>query len=201
MAGRSGSEGFYRNYRIMITGSRIYLRAVEPEDVDTIYRFENDTKYWDVSDTEEPVSRFTVEQYILSASHDIFTTGELKLMVCLRSGDIPIGMVDLFQFDARHRRAGLGILINSASQHQGYGSEALDLVMQYAFHTLGLHQLYCNILTDNEVSLQLFQGRGFSVIGMKKEWRWIGSRWKDEFMLQKINNQEITFNLDGIQNQ
>ena len=68
-----------------------------------------------------------------------------------------IGMIDLFDFNPQHKRAGIGIVIHPDFQQKGFASEALSLLIQYAFTHLQLHQLYANILTDNEKSLQLFE--------------------------------------------
>lgn len=173
----------------MIKGNRIFLRATEPEDIETIYNFENETEYWKVSDTIEPLSKFSIEQYVLSVSHDIYTSKELKLMICMNHDKSCIGSVDLFQFDPHHRRAGIGILIDKKYQSLGFASETLDLVIQYAFKTLHLHQLYCNIMIDNTISLSLFQNQGFKIIGVKQDWRLINNQWVDEYMLQKINTK------------
>lgn len=172
----------------MIKGNRIYLRAVEPEDIDIIFAFENDEEYWKVSETTEPLSRFSIEQYVLTVGHDIYTSKELKLMICRNEDHKCIGSLDLFQFDPHHKRAGIGILIDRAFQNQGFASEALDLLLNFSFKVLQLHQLFCNILSDNQVSLSLFQSRDFNIIGIKKDWRLINNEWVDELFLQKINS-------------
>lgn len=47
-----------------LTNERIYLRAVEPEDLDIMYEMENDPSMWDISSFTVPYSRFVLKQYI-----------------------------------------------------------------------------------------------------------------------------------------
>jgi len=63
----------------------------------------------------------------------------------------------------------------------------LALLIDYAFNHIGLHQLYCNIEENNEVSLNLFRKKGFVDCGKKQDWNKTGNRWTNELMLQLIN--------------
>ena len=169
-----------------MTGTNIQLRAPEPADIDLLYDWENDRQIWPVSNTIVPFSRFVLEQYILNSHQDIYTTKQLRLMIDLRKEQRTIGTVDLFDFDPGHKRIGLGILINNEVRGKGFSKEALDLIIEYCFGTLMVHQIFCNINTDNKVSLKLFQSKGFEIIGNKKDWLLINHEWKDEYLLQLI---------------
>jgi diamine N-acetyltransferase len=72
----------------------------------------------------------------------------LRLFVCHQ--DFPaLGLIDLFDFDPKNNRAGVGIVIqNKDNRSQNIGSEALQLLIEYAFYNLNLHQLYANIGTE-----------------------------------------------------
>lgn len=182
----------------MLTGRNIILRALEPGDIDSLYKWENNAETWRVSNTVSPFSRYILNQYVTSVK-DIFSEKQLRLMIDLSGhslegsrqrapGVTSIGCIDLFEFDPHHQRAGVGILI-AEKDHRGKGhaSEALGLLIEYAFGTLGLHQLFCNIQADNTVSLKLFQKHNFQLIGNKKQWIKDGSnKWIDEFLLQLI---------------
>jgi diamine N-acetyltransferase len=98
------------------------------------------------------------------------------------------GAIDLFDFDPFHGRAGLGILIHHPDDRsKGYATAALNLMIRYCFEKLQLHQLYANILTDNAESLKLFLKAGFVLSGTRKEWVRDGGTWKDEYLLQLVN--------------
>lgn len=169
-----------------LAGQNITLRAIEPSDIDSLYSWENDTANWNVSNTQTPFSRFVLEQYITSAHEDIYTAKQLRLIICDKENK-SVGSIDLFDFDPNHLRAGVGILIaDKSDRRKGYASEALELLINYCFEVLNLHQLFCNITSDNESSILLFQKHGFQITGIKKQWIRSGSGYKDELLLQLI---------------
>lgn len=169
--------------------SNLTIRALEPSDVDLLYKWENDTSVWHLSNTLSPFSRFALEQYVMNAGEDIFASKQLRLMIDLIEEDkaSTIGCVDLFDFDPLNMRAGVGIMITKDERGKGYASEALSLIIDYAFDRLRLHQLYSNVLIDNKASLELFKKKHFTQIGVKKEWIRINNSWMDEYLLQLIN--------------
>ena len=167
----------------------ITLRAVEPEDLELFYIWENNESLWSQSNTLVPFSKFTLKRYIDNSHKSIYETGQLRLMIDLRDENKTIGTIDLFDFDHFHSRAGLGILIADESyRHKGYASMAMKCIINYAFVTLRLHQLWCNILESNKESLALFQKHGFNVCGQKKEWVKADNGYISELILQLINN-------------
>ena len=174
---------------ITLKGQNIYLRALEPEDLEFVYAIENDEAIWQVSNTQTPYSRFLIRQYLENAHQDIYEAKQLRLVICLNNSDNAVGLIDLFDFDPKNNRAGIGILIqNLEDRSKGIGKEALGLLISYAFQQLQLHQLYANIDSDNKLSLQLFSKFGFQEIGLKKQWNRINNVYKDEYMFQLINN-------------
>jgi len=172
---------------ITLKGETIHLRALEPEDLDFVYAIENDETIWEVSNTQTPYSRYLIHQYLENAHQDIYEAKQLRLAICLNNSQEAIGLIDLFDFDPKNNRAGVGILINDTlNRNRGIGSEALALIVDYSFEQLQLHQLYANIGTDNEISIQLFTKFGFQKIGIKKDWIKVNNRYKDELLFQLI---------------
>jgi diamine N-acetyltransferase len=170
-----------------LKGNKIYLRALEPEDLEFVYAIENDETIWEVSNTITPYSKFLIRQYLENAHQDIFEAKQLRLAICKKDTSEAIGLIDLFDFDAKNKRAGVGIIIqNETNRSSGFGKEALGLVIDYSFQQLQLHQLYANIGTDNPASLALFTTFGFEKIGVKKDWIFINNAFQDEAVFQLI---------------
>lgn len=166
----------------------IRLRALEPEDVDILYRWENDTNIWKLSNTVAPFSRHALQNFIKLQNYDIFTSQQMRMIIESKATREPVGSIDLFDIDYYNRRAGVGILIyDKCNQGQGYASSALAALIRYAFHILNFNQLYCNILSNNIRSLNLFRAKGFDVVGNKREWVRTTTGWLDEYLLQLIN--------------
>ncbi len=173
-------------------GPNLLLRAPEPSDVDTIFRWENDMSIWHLSNTQTPYSRFAIEQYVLNTTNDIYATKQLRLMVDWHSSGIDIltvGSIDLFDFDPFHKRAGIGILIDDSYRKKGFAAEAIHLLIEYCFNTLNLHQVFCNIERGNEDSISLFTKAGFTSCGIKKDWLFRNDGWTDELMFQLIRKK------------
>ena len=168
---------------------KIRLRAIEPEDLELLYEWENDNSYWAISNTVSPFSRYTLKRYIENSHKTIFETGQLRLMIEHAEDKITIGTIDVFEFDPFHKRAGIGILIaNESYRRKGYGTMSLTCLINYCFKTLQLHQLYCNILSNNLISIDLFKKHGFVLIGTKKDWILVEDGYVDVHMFQLINS-------------
>ena len=172
-----------------LQGQRIRLRAVEPEDAEVLYRWENDPAVWNVSGTTEPFSRAQIEHFVERQlkGEDLFRTGQLRLMIEVSERGRTIGTVDLFEYDPLHGRAGLGILIyDQGERGQGYAAEAVEVLCRYGRERLRLHQLWCSVGADNTASLHLFRSLGFREVGTKRDWLWTPEGYRDEILLQKI---------------
>lgn len=175
---------------LTLTGNTIFLRALEPEDLEFVYAVENDEKIWDVSNTQTPYSRFLIREYLKNAQQDIFEAKQLRLAICKKNSFQPVGLIDLFDYDPKNNRAGVGILIKEeGNRNSGVGSETLELLIKFSFSKLNLYQLYSNIDIENTPSLKLFTNFGFEQIGIKKQWNLVNGKYKDEAMFQLINPQ------------
>ncbi len=171
-----------------ITYGKITLRALEPEDIELLYTWENNSEIWEVSNTKAPFSKYILAQYIKESVRDIYETKQLRLVIQNEKMK-PVGAVDLFDFEPYHLRAGVGILIHNANHRKkGYALDALLALSYYALNILGLTQLYANISSDNQASIHLFEKAGFERAGIKKNWLKTREGWKDEFFYQKMLN-------------
>ena len=172
---------------ITLKGDTIYLRSLEPNDLEFVYLIENDLNIWPVSNTNTPYSRFLVKQYLENAQQDIYEAKQLRLAIC-QDEDFPaVGLIDLFDFDPKNNRAGIGIVIHSVeNRNNNIGSEAVGLLIRYAFHHLNVHQLYANISMENKASIALFTKFGFECVGVKKDWNLINGSYHDEAIYQLI---------------
>ncbi len=173
---------------MFIKGEHIYLRALEPSDVDVLYKWENNRQIWHVSNTQTPFSRYVLEQFLVNANEDIYTNKQLRLIISENDKNDAVGAIDLFDFEPYHLRAGIGILIADEFRNKGFAFEALKLLQDYAFNTLLLKQLYCNVTVSAPASLQLFEKAGFEKIGLKRSWNRVSAtQFEDECLLQLIN--------------
>ena len=69
---------------MQLVGELIQLRALEPEDLNRLYRWENDSSIWSVSGTLMPFSKFILEEFVNQAHQDIYTNKQLRLIIDLK---------------------------------------------------------------------------------------------------------------------
>lgn len=170
-----------------LAGDTIYLRALEPVDLEFLYLLENSTEIWEVSGTTTPYSKYILKKYLENTHRDIYDVKQLRLCICTKSGDRAIGLIDLFDFDPKNHRAGIGLVVlQEKERNKGIGFEALSLLCEYGFSVLGLRQLYANVIEHNEASIHLFEKLGFVKVGVKKDWIFSGGSYKNEILFQKI---------------
>lgn len=171
----------------LLENNILRLRAPEPEDLDLLYAWENDTAIWENGASIVPFSRYSIKQYLIDYKHDIYVDKQLRLMVTAMEKNECIGAIDLYDFDPFHRRAGVGILIDRKHRRKGYGLQALALLEEYAFRFLNLKQLYAITPEKNNGSIRLFAKAGYRQTGVLEKWLSAGDSFDNALVMQKIN--------------
>lgn len=171
---------------LTLKGEHIYLRALEPDDLEFLYQLENNTAIWEISNTVAPFSKHVLKLYLDNAHRDIFDVKQLRLCICNLENNV-VGLIDLFDFDPKNHRAGLGLVVlEEKERNKGIGAEAITLLVDYAFSALQLHQIYANVMEDNAASIHLFKKLGFHEVGAKEDWIYSNGGYKNELLFQKI---------------
>ena len=171
---------------ITLKGNIISLRALEPEDLDRLYLWENDTTLWPHGSTRAPLTRHQLWQYIDSYDGDIFAARQLRLMIVDNDSGEAIGTADIFDFDPHNCHAKTGIFVDTAHRRKGVAAEALALLSDYARECIGLHQLVALVRADNNPSIALFKRAGFKSSGCLRSWIKNGHRYSDVLVFQKL---------------
>jgi diamine N-acetyltransferase len=165
----------------------IKLRKIEPSDLPFLYQWENDAVMWADSDTHNPLSRHDLHQYIENTTGDIYRDGQLRLIiegVADTSSPNIIGCIDLFDFDARNRKAAIGMYIAPEARGQGAGKQAVQLLLDYAFGFLHLRMLYAIISVHNTACSHIYEQMGFVGSSPLANWTLEG----DARLWQKLND-------------
>ncbi len=157
---------------------------MEPEDLDVLYKVENLTDFWQFGTSNVPYSRYALRNFIAQTTNDIYADGQLRLMITSSTDWQTVGCIDLVNFDPRHRRAEVGVLVLPEFQGQGWGAEAIDLLSRYAREHLHLCQLYAYVAVDNEVALRLFERQGFVRAATLRRWLCRETGYADACLMQ-----------------
>lgn len=171
-----------------ISDEKLMLRALEPTDLDVLYRWENDERLWRTSSTITPFSRKQLWDYIENYDGDIFRSRQLRLIIEVLSSGAIIGTIDLYDFDPVNSRASVGILIDEQFRGDGYGVSAMKLFEKYCYSYLSLNQLVAIVAVDNVQSLKLFDALDYHRAGRLCWWLKRGDEYCDAIIMQKRLN-------------
>lgn len=161
----------------------VRLRAIEPEDLDILYGIENDTRLWNVSVTSVPYSRYTLYDYIANSKNDIYADRQVRMMIENKCGEV-VGIVDLINFDPKHLRAEVGIVIEQKFRNKGFAQATINQIKDYSLNILHLHQLYAYVNKNNKQSLNLFERCGFISTTELQDWLFDGKNYHNALLFQ-----------------
>ncbi len=170
----------------MLENTDIKLRLPELSDLDFLYETENNTELWEKSNTIKPFSKYTLQKYIENSHIDIYTAKQVRFIIERKEDKHILGLIELFDYEPLHLRAGTGIYITKNEQQKGYAKQALEILIDYCKNILRLNQIYCNISFDNNESINLFEKSGFKYSGTKKLWLNTAEGFKDVLFYQLI---------------
>ena len=131
----------------MLEKSEISLRSLEKEDVDFLLNLENDTSIWEVSRTVAPFTKEEIADYISNAKQDIIIAEQYRFVINLKG--VQIGCIDLYEYNWKEKRAGVGIVICKEYRRKGYAKQALLQLIDYAWKHLQIIQLHSKIMPEN----------------------------------------------------
>jgi len=166
----------------------IYLRALEPEDLSFLEQIENDERLWHLSNTQTPFSKQLLKKYLENSQRDIFDVKQLRLVICQNETHLQFGFVDIYDFSPQHKRAGLGIILDTDFRGKGYAKEAINMVLNYGFDHLDLHQFFAYVELSNIKSRKLFETCGFQKNGERKDWNYHHKKFHTEAIYQNISH-------------
>ncbi len=163
----------------------VTFRAIEPEDLELLYRIENDVKLWNVGTSNVPYSRYTLHDYIANTTGDIYVDRQVRMMIENEAHEV-VGIVDIVNFDPSNRRAELGLVIEEPFREQGYAFSTLREIADYALNVLHLRQLFAFIDARNEACLQLFRKLGCQESARLKDWLFDGVKYHEAVVMQML---------------
>ena len=160
--GNSGSNLF--------RGAKVKLTALNANDAPTIARWATDSDLLRLSDSVPayPRSEAAVAERLEEQRKD---ESDYQFGIRLAESDELIGVLDLNGIEWQHRTGWLSISIGDRSKWgRGYGSEAMQLILAYAFQELNLHRIQLSVFEYNERAIALYEKLGFQREGVWREW-------------------------------
>ncbi|HBO44791.1 MAG TPA: hypothetical protein DD670_12850 [Planctomycetaceae bacterium] len=143
----------------MLRSERVYLRRLERTDLERTWTWMHRPDIYEKIGVQVP---FSTSQQSVWFENMERTENKLVFAVCLCENDEHVGNVSLDMIDQRHRNARLSVFIADPAQRgHGIGSEALRLLVKYAFDFLNLHKVWCKANAADQRVLQFYERAGF----------------------------------------
>lgn len=161
------------------------LRALEPEDLDQLVRWEAD--HVDAGLRIAPYSKAVLKRYLDESHRDFWEAEQVRFVLSTDDGRA-LGLFDVFNAQPVHQRAEVALLVDPRFRGQGLGRQGLSLVEDWAFGRAGLRSLYAEVFADNEAAQHVFAASGFERSGVLKAWYRVGREFRDVELFQKLRS-------------
>jgi RimJ/RimL family protein N-acetyltransferase len=171
----------------VMKNANVYLRAFEPDDYKKINTWRrNEDLYRLTTGNRYFVSAEKDRQWVLDKT--LHNDTELYLAICLRADDLFIGYVSLSGIDYRNRRAEWSGILIAESEHRGrgYATDAVYLLLEYAFEELGMHRVSGLWLPENKVSVFVGKMSGFRQEGVLRDYVYKNGRHHDVIVMSVL---------------
>ena len=180
-----------------LVGERIYLSPKNVEDVEIFTEWMNDFYVTDYTGRSYQTMTLQEEKQYLENSEKSKNTFAI---IDLETDKI-IGTIGLHSIDHINRTSTLGIFIGDKNYwNKGYGTEAIQLILDFGFNYLNLNNIDLALMEFNERALKCYQKCGFKEIGRRRKCKFINGKYYDsismdilaeEFKESYIKNKNI----------
>ena len=172
-----------------IYGNKIMLRPMEESDTADIIRWRNTDFVRKNFIYQKP---FTVESHHHWVETMVKTGKVVQFMICpCNRASKAVGSVYLRDIDPVHHKAEYGIFIGEESAlSKGYGTEAAQLMVKYAFHELHLHKVMLRVLADNVRAQKSYEKAGFQKEAYLKDEVFLNGKYCDVILMARIAGSE-----------
>jgi [ribosomal protein S5]-alanine N-acetyltransferase len=144
---------------------RLHLRRIEQRDVSGLHACFGDQeamRFWNFPASRTPAD---TEKTLAWLAKTTSPYDHLAWAIADQAKDQCIGMVNYHHREARNKRLELGYFIAPRHQGQGFGTEAVQSVLDYCVGRLGVHRVQAFIHPDNRPSIRLVERLGFRCEG------------------------------------
>lgn len=183
MTGWEHSDEAQAYGRGILTGDHTYLRPLRETDLADLER-------WWADPAVSVLQNSTVRPQPDGPAADKFRAWSLNadssgvgFSIATRSDDRLIGHVVLYGATVAARGATLAIILGPDSVGQGFGTDALRLIVRYGFHELGLHRIGLQVWSYNSRALSAYRKVGFVEEGRRREVVFHQGRFYDEVLM------------------
>lgn len=164
-----------KNMRLV--GEKIYLRPITEEDTDDVLSWRNSKE---VVDNFIYRNRITKEEHMDWLKNKVLKGSVHQFIICAIEDDEMLGSVYMQNFDEESKKAEWGLFLNGNRAHgRGVGTEVGNLILEYAFDSLGLHKLTSRVLAYNKPCVRMNEKLCFKQEAYLREELFINGKYED----------------------
>lgn len=165
-----------KNENLRLAGNGVYLRYPRESDFDEISALIGSSSGRYRNFFQAGYDREMFDALLTDMHNDTIE----PFYICLKDDGRIIGTITLSQiFRKRFQNAYLGYMLGSEYTGRGHMTNALRLILKFAFIHLKLHRVEANVQPDNSASIAVLKRTGFSKEGFSRKYLKIGGRWRD----------------------
>ena len=175
-------------YYKKLIGKNIYLAPKTIEDAEKYAEWLNDFRTTDYLGKSGKIMTLEKEREYLETQID----DEATLNIITLSEDKLIGTVGIENIDHLNKRGTLGIFIGDVEEREkGYGTEAINLILDYGFNYLNLNNIKLDVVEFNERAIACYKKCGFKECGRRRKSEFIDGKYYDRISMD-ILKEEFT---------
>jgi RimJ/RimL family protein N-acetyltransferase len=151
-----------------LEGETVELRRHARANYGLYATWYGDPEIWHLTSwAPSPLNRSAVEKLFedreLSPVDDSFA-------IHVQDEEEPVGVISLMNISDANESAELSIIVGHPDdRHQGYGTEAIELLLRYAFEELGLNRVGLSAFDFNEEAISAYEKLGFAIEGRYRQ--------------------------------
>lgn len=174
----------------MIYGTRIRLRAVERHDLPRFVSWLNDPDVRENLQMLMPLSEAQEESWFVEMLKQPLYEQPLVIEVRDGSGWIAVGDCSFHKIDWRIAMAEVGIFIGDrAYWNLGYGTEAMQLLLDIGFKTLNLNRVFLRVYETNPRAIRAYEKAGFVHEGRLRQAEFRNGRYIDVLLMSVLRSE------------
>ncbi|MFD1851817.1 GNAT family N-acetyltransferase [Oceanobacillus bengalensis] len=173
-------------------GKSVYLRPIMKEDMWSFHQAVQDEEIRYMTGT---MNTFTIEQ--LYEHYEQISTDKTRydFSICLVNGDGLIGDLSVLEIDENNKKAGFRIALHKRDYlNKGYGTEAVQLALQFSFENLNLNRLQLEVFSHNIRGIKSYEKAGFKKEGIIRESLYIKNQYSDEIIMGMLQKEYVERN-------
>ncbi len=170
-----------------LIGERVYLGPVEREDFSQLYLWGNDPEIRGLTGEVLPTYQDSFEDFQARLRTD---SSRVWFGVVVKENDRLIGEAGLLRMFPAWRTTDLSLIIGDRTAwRKGYGTEAMDLLLDYAFGYLNFHRVAIGVVGSNERALKFYEKVGFKREGIQRDGYYFNHTYQDFVMMSILENE------------